>query len=421
MTPTDVADRLRRDLAREAARTQATMLRPLAQPGRAPRRGLAGRGLAGRGLAGRGLAGGPARRWLAPAAAVVAVAAVLAGVALAGSGIRARPGATAGGATATAGRDPRFYVSVTLPPHVGVVVHAAHSGRVLSKAWLPGAQGAGPLASIAAAGNDRTFAIAATVHLPNSTLAVRLYELSLSGRGRVVSLATITDLTPPASADTVTGIALSPDNRELAATVEIPTSGFHPRGEIEVLSLRTGRAARTWTGGAGIPSDPAWQAGGRKLGFLWWDHIRGPVTSFTARTRERRLDTAAPGRSLLGSSQVIAAAPDGRFLQSAVLSADGRALLGSWYHNIPAGHGTGTAVVEFGRLGLNGRRTTVIQWRAIRFRGPVQEGETDSSCNVLSVAGRDHATLVQCPGLERVQNGSISSLPGLGQVPIAAW
>lgn len=41
MTPTDVEDRLRRDLARDAARTQATMLRPLTEPERAPRRGLA--------------------------------------------------------------------------------------------------------------------------------------------------------------------------------------------------------------------------------------------------------------------------------------------------------------------------------------------------------------------------------------------
>jgi hypothetical protein len=412
MTPTDVEDRLRRDLAREAARTQATMLRPLAQPGPAPRRGLAG----------RGLAGGPARRWLAPAAAVVAVAAALAGVTLAGSGVRTRPGTAAGGATAVAGADPSFYVSVSLPPHVRLAVHNAHSGRVLSSASLPpAAQGAGPVSSIAAAGNDRTFAIAATVHLPHSTLAVRLFELSLSGRGRVESLASLANLTPPGSADTVTGIALSPDNRELAATVEIPTSGFHPQGEIEVISLRTGHVARTWAGGAGIPSDPAWRAGGRKLGFLWWDHIRGPVTNFTARTRERLLDTAVPGSSLLGSSRVIATAPRGQFLQTAVLSADGGALLGTWYRNIPAGRGNGTAVVQFGRLGLNGRRSAVIQWRAIRYRGPAQEGVADSSCNALSVAGRDHAALVQCPGLERVQTGWISSLPSLGPYPVAAW
>ena len=145
------------------------------------------------------------------------------------------------------------------------------------------------------------------------------------------------------------------------------------------------------------------------------------MTNFTARTRERLLDTAAPGGSLLGSSRVVAAAPGGRFLQTAVLSADGRALLGTWYRNIPAGHGNGTAVVEFGRLGLNGRRSAVIQWRTIRYRGPAQEGVADSSCNVLSVAGRDHAALVQCPGLERVQNGWMSSLPSLGPVPVAAW
>src|ERR1700733_6623178 len=111
MTPTDVEDRLRRDLAREAARTQVGMLRPLAQPGLAPRRRLAGLPVPR-----------PGRRWLAPAAAMVAVAAVLAGVTLAGSGLRARPGAAGGGPATAAGAAPRFYVSGALPPHVPGVV-----------------------------------------------------------------------------------------------------------------------------------------------------------------------------------------------------------------------------------------------------------------------------------------------------------
>ena len=415
MTPTDVEDRLRRDLAREAARTQVD---------HAPPAGPAGPGAAawpgGPPAAGR-RRHWPARRWLAPAAAVIAVAGLLAGVTLAGSGLRARPGAAAGGGATAAGADPSFYVSVSLPPHVRVTVHNARTGRVLSSVRLPSfAQGAGPIPSVTAARDDRTFDIAATVHLPDDTLAVRLFAVSLSRRGQVASFASLADLTAPASADTVTGIALSPNGGQLAATVEVPTTGFHPRGEIEVVSLRTGHVTRTWLGAAGIPLDPAWLAGGRKLGFLWWDHIRGPVTNFTARTRERLLDTTAPGNSLLGSSRVIAAAPEGQFLQSAVLSADGRALLGTWYRNIKVNHGNGTAVVDFGRLG-RGRRPAVIQQRTIRFRGPEQEGYADSSCNVLSVAGRNDAALVQCPRLERVQASWITPLPGLGPYPVVAW
>lgn len=414
MTPTDVEDRLRRDLAREAARTQATMLRPLTQPGLAPRRGLAGRGLAG-----RGLAGGPAWRWLAPAAAVVAVAAVLAGGTLAGSGLGGRPGATPGRGTAAAGADPSFYASVTLQPRVRILIHDSRTGRVVAS--VPLERGAGPIPSVAASADDRSFAVAATEHLAHSSLAVRLFLVQISPSGRPQVLVAGMRLTSPGSADTVTGLALSPDARMLAVTVEVPTSGFHPRGQLELISLARYKVTRTWLGGAGIPSDPAWRAGGRKLGFLWWDHINGPVTNFTARTRERLLDTTAPGSSLLGSSTVIAAAPAGKFLQSAVLSADGRALLGTWYHNITFGHGRGTAVVDFGRLGLNGRRPVVIQQRTVHFRGPTQEGEADSSCNVLSVAGRDHAALVQCPGLERAQAGWITPLPSLGQYPVAAW
>ena len=410
MTPTDVEDRLRRDLAREAARTQAVMLRPLAEPERAPRRGLAPWTPPRR-----------ARRWLAPAAAVAAVAAVLAGVALVGSGLGARTAPASGGRPAAGVAVPRFYVSVSLPPHVRVTVHSAVTGRVVASTPLPrSAQGAGPIPSIAASVNDRTFAIAAAVHLPHSALAVRLFLVSLSARGHVVSFASIANLTKPASADTVTGIALSPDGSRLAATVEVPTSGFRPLGQIELVSLRTGHVTRSWPGGAGIPSDPAW-AGPRKLGFLWWDRIRGPVDNFTARTRERLLDTAAGG-SLLGSSKVIAATPaSGQFLQTAMLSADGRVLLGTWYRNIPGTHGNGTAVVNFGQVGLRGHRSTILQHRLIQFHGVVQEGQADSSCNVLSVAGRAPDALVQCPGLEKVENGWIGTLPGLGLVPVVAW
>jgi hypothetical protein len=409
MTPTDVEDRLRRDLAREAARTQAAMLRPLTEPREAARRELTPWRARRR-----------AWRWLAPAAAVAAVAAVLAGVALAGSGLGTRSGPASGGRAAAGLATPRFYVSVSLPPHVRVTVHRSLTGRVLASAPLPAStQGAGPVPSIAAAANDRTFAIAATVHLPHSTLAVRLFEVSLSARGHVVSFASIANLTKPASAATITGIALSPDGSQLAATEEFPTTGFHPLGQIELVSMRTGHVTRTWPGGAGIPSDPAW-AGPGKLGFLWWDRIRGPVDNFTARTRERLLNTAAVG-SLLGSSKVIAAAPGGRFLESALPSADGRVLFGSWYRNIPAGHGNGTAVVDFGQVGLRGHRPMVLQHRAVAFHGVAQEGQADSSCNVLSVAGRAPDALVQCPGLEKVENGWIGTLPGVGPVPVVAW
>ncbi len=408
MTPTDVEDRLRRDLAREAARTQAAMLRPLAGPREAARRELTPWRVPRR-----------TRRWLAPAAAVAAVAAVLAGVALAGSGLGARSAPASGGRPTAGLAAPRFYVSVSLPPHVRVTVHSSATGRVLASEPLPAStDGPGPIPSIAAAANDRTFAIAATVHLPHSTLAVRLFEVSVFAGGHLGPVNSIANLTPPASADTVTGIALSPDGQKLAVAVETPTRGFHPEGQITVISRR---GTHTWFGGPGIPSDPAWLADGTKLGFLWWDHIHGPVQNFTARTQARLLRATARGHSLPADSRVIATGPNGQFLESAELSADGKVLLGTWYHNIPAGHGNGTAVVDFGQLTLRGQPPTVLQHRVIHFHGAVQEGQADSSCNVLSVAGRAPDALVQCPGLEKVENGWIGSLPGLGPVPVVAW
>lgn len=413
MTPTDLEDRLRRDLAAEAARTRASMLRPLAEPRGAPRRTLAGW------RAPRG-----ARRWLAPAAAMVAVAGVVAGVTLAGSGLRARPGA---GATAGAAQGfPRFYASVKPGPHARVLIHSSRTGRVVSSEPLSGVAGIGSDALIAASANDRVFAIAATVHLAITRHPyVGLFTLEISRNGRVRVL--IFDGQPGLATqdDTVNGIALSPDGRKLAVALQVPGQPGHVQGEIKVFEdtalTGTWRASAGAGGYSAAPADPAWLAGGQSLGFLWWDKTPGWHEWFSPR-RERLLDTAAPGRDLLASSKVIAAAPRGTEMSSALLSAGGRTLLGTWFRNIPGTFDRGVAVTSFGRVGLRGGRSVVIQHRAIRYRSPNQEGRADLSCRVLSVAGRDSAALVYCGGiLERYQDGYAVSLPTLGANPIVAW
>jgi len=399
MTPADLEDRLRGDLAAEAARTQATMLRPLAEPGGVPRRALLPRAT---------------RRWLAPAFATVAVAAVLAGVTLTGSGLGSRPhpGATPGAARAI----PRFYVSATEGLHPRIAIHDSVTGLVLNSETLPGPPAPNP--AIAAAANDRRFAIAVTLEPAHAPVSVGLYTLIIGGNGRVERLVFDGKLAVAGKDDVVLGIALSPDGRKLAVAVSESGPGSGPQGEIEVFKGH--KLTGIWAGRLGVARDLAWLAGGRYLGFLWWD-LRGGLPVHATQTRERLLDTAAPGHNLLASSKVLATGVRGAPLDTAVLSADGRTLLGTWYRNIPGTHGRGVAVVSFGRVGLHGRRPAVIAHRVIRYRGPGPELTADLSCRVLSVGGRDSAALLGCPVLERFQDGHFASLPSLGPDPIVAW
>jgi hypothetical protein len=411
MTSTDLEDRLRRDLAAEAARTQASMLRPLTEPERMTRRTLAGW------RAPRG-----AWRWLAPAAAVVAVAAVAAGVMVAGSGQRGRPHAAATPGTALG--FPRFYLSVKPGPHARMVIHNSATGRVLSSEPLPGLPGA-PL--IAASANDRRFAIAVRLHQAHGPVYVGLYTLIISRNGRPEALSSDGKLVLARNDDVVTGIALSPDGRKLAVAEQVPGRS---QGEIKVFEGV--RLTGIWRGGRGATGDPAWLAGGRYLGFLWFGQQRGEGGQRAFPTRERLLDTAAPGHDLLASSKVISAVPPGGKADTALLSADGRTLLGTWFRNIPGSHGRGVAVVDFGRVGLYGERSVVIEHWVIRYRGPAQENAADLSCRVLSVAGADPAALLRCPFpdpfhdgdrvvLERFQGNYFAMLPSAGASPVVAW
>ncbi|HEX3492719.1 MAG TPA: hypothetical protein VHU92_25475 [Streptosporangiaceae bacterium] len=421
MTSTDLEDRLRRNLAAEAARTQASMLSPLTEPETMTRRAVAGW------RASRG-----PRRWLAPAFALVAIAAVLAGVTLASSAAGLHRRAASGGAAPGRGATPRFYVSLTWPSsnpkwrpmHVRMLVHEASTGRVVSSVRLPGVLAAGHNPAIAAAASDRVFDVAEITRQSPSWFAVRLIEVAISNRGRPESISSSTPLLrwPGPS---VEGLALSPDGSKLAVAEYTPTG----LGEIQVFSHG---GIQSWKAASGIPLDPVWQAGGRELGFLWRDHMHSTAENFSARTRERLLDVAAPGDGLLTNSKVIAAGPGGQFLESAVLSADGRTLLGTWYRNIPGTHGRGVAVVGFGRVGLYGRRSVVIEHWVIQYRGPAQENAADLSCRVLSVAGRDPAALLRCPipdpfhhgdrvVLERFQDNYFAALPSAGASPVVAW
>jgi len=182
---TEIEDRLRRELTQVADRAQPGQLRPLRAPRARARVG-----------------------WLAPLAAAAAVVAVVAAVWLASGAIFREPVST----VAPDAGMPRFYVVVTESPIFSAVVHDSLTGRVLTTLPLPsrpdGAQ------RIAAAGDDRTFAIPVTSGGPHSQAITRVFVLRISAAGNVERLTPSPVAVPPHAA--ITGIALSPGGGKVA-------------------------------------------------------------------------------------------------------------------------------------------------------------------------------------------------------------
>ena len=365
---------------------------------------------------------GQRRTWrlVAPAAAALAVIALIAGLTLAAGSGPGRTAARAPAAGTSAQGMPRYYVTINgLPPHTTAVVHDSLTGRPLSRVAIPG-----PVApSITAAHNDRVFVIDAVRIFPHSEPATVLYLLRVTAGGR---RATLTRLpiraTSPGSADVVDGMALSPDGARLAVALQVPTTGFHPRGEIVVLSL-TGGPTRTWTapGDNALPWDPAWTGGSEQLSFLWQDHIRGSVINFTARTQVRVLDTAAPGRNVLSARVLAAGGGKLGFIQTAFAAPRRGPIIASAFRNSPAAGRSGTATVRLVALSARtGQVIKVLAARTVRYRGLRQQNQADASCQVLGLDATGQHALVDCPGFSRLDHGQLTRLPGPG-VLAAAW
>jgi hypothetical protein len=167
---------------------------------------------------------------------------------------------------------------------VPVTVNDASTGRVLATVRAPVA-GTG-FTGVAAAGDDRTFVLAAQETKP---LVVWFYELRLSADGRVASL---TRLLSVKSAG-VPAFAVSPDASRLA---------YATAYGIRVVTLATG-ASRSWNADghtmAGTAAPLSW-AGDQTLALYW-----ASVTPGSRQDGVRLLDTSLPGSDLLSSRLII--------------------------------------------------------------------------------------------------------------------
>jgi hypothetical protein len=210
-----------------------------------------------------------------------------------------------------------------------VAVTDAFTGRVLATVRAPVA---GPgFAGVAAAGDDRTFVLAAQESRP---AVVRFYELRLTSDGRVASL---TRLLSVASAG-VPAFAVSPDASRLA---------YATAYGIRVVSLATG-AGRSWNADGhtvvGYAAQLSW-AGDRTLAFYW-----ASVAAGSRQTGVRLLDTSAAGSDLL-SSRLIVPVPEvaafGKIdgLSGVLLTPDGSKVFATAVTGLP--DNPGAEVVEF--------------------------------------------------------------------------
>src|SRR3984957_7518941 len=283
----DVENLLREELKRAAEQVQPEVLRPLQVPTR--RHGWRPRLLP-----------------LAAAAAVIAV--ITAGALIAGLTTADKPAAAGSGPAAPAAAPaslPRFYVTTSSASNgrgIGAVARAPASGQVIGTVPVPSAipvewaDSGGTF--VTAAADDRSFIIGVQGgQAPTKIgLDLRLFRFAISAAGKPGHLTELA--AAPASNETTEGIALSPDGKLLAVSLQNDSSP-DPVGAIQVLNLATG-AIRTWTAPARsvyIPGPPSWADGSRVIAFTWLRSTQSGLMS--APRRIRLLDTAAPGDNLV--------------------------------------------------------------------------------------------------------------------------
>jgi hypothetical protein len=295
------------DRVRAAARARTSLvtdIRPLELPGDLPERAHRPR---------------PTRRWLnwgAPigaAALVTALALILVMLRQAG-GPQSAPAAPAAPAPAApaAASIPRYYVALAdLGPASGqpeAVINDDRTGHsIVVSNPSPGQRFSG----VTAAADDRTFVLSSYQAAQRKTT---WYLLRLtSGIPGGWSLATLP--IKPVLAE-VTGLALSPDGRELAVMSSTAPASTSIRPELTVYSLSSGAALGTWNangvkensmGPGANAAGLSWADGDRSVAFRWFTLVPGGPNYGTLTVRT--LDVTAAGHDLLADSRPVLQVP----------------------------------------------------------------------------------------------------------------
>ena len=378
----DLENLLREELQHEAQKVQPELLRPLQVPTRRP-------------------SWRPRLLPFTAAAAVIAVitaAALVAGLTAAHKPAAHKP-AVSGSAPASL---PRFYVTTSSAPGgrgIQAVVRASASGQVTGTVPVPSAlpvewaDSGGTF--VTAAADDRSFIIGVQGgQAPTKTgLDLRLFRFAISAAGKPGHL---TELAPaPMRNETTEGIALSPDGKLLAVSLQNDSSP-DAVGAVQVLNLATG-AIRTWTAPARsvyIPGPPSWADGSRVIAFSW---LRSTQSGLMAAPRGiRLLDTAAPGDNLVAGTVIV---PRGVVaagsLVSALITPDGRDVIVVTWRDLTPRASTHTVVVQFAELQAStGRLVRLLRTQTERYDF-THVVTVEDSLGVLSLSPQGRYALVQ--------------------------
>jgi hypothetical protein len=297
---------------------------------------------------------------------------------------------------------PRFYVTTSSAPGgrgIQAVVRASAGGRVTGTVPVPSAipvEWAGSGGTfVTAAADDRSFIIGVQGgQAPTKTgLDLRLFRFAISAAGKPGHL---TELAPaPMSNETTEGIALSPDGKLLAVSLQNDSSP-DPVGVIQVLNLATG-AIRTWTAPARsvyIPGPPSWADGSRVIAFSWLNADQSGLMS--APRGIRLLDITAPGGNLVAGTVIV---PRGVVaagsLVSALITPDGRDVIVVTWRDLTPRASTHTVVVQFAELQAStGRLVRLLRTETARY-DQVNVVTVEDSLGVLSLGPQGRYALVQ--------------------------
>ncbi len=412
----DLENLLREELQHEAQKVQPELLGPLQVPTRRP-------------------SWRPRLLPFTAAAAVIAVitaSTLVAGLTAAHKPAVRKP-AVSGSARASL---PRFYVTTSSSPGgrgIQAVVRASASGQVTGTVRVPSAlpvewaDSGGTF--VTAAADDRSFIIGVQGGQAPTKLGLdlRLFRFAISDAGKPGHL---TELAPaPMRNETTEGIALSPDGKLLAVSLQNDSSP-DAVGAIQVLNLATG-ATRTWTAPAHsvyIPGPPSWADGSRVIAFTW---LRSTQSGLMSAPRGiRLLDTAAPGDNLVAGTVIV---PRGMVAAGSIVSAlitpDGRDVIVVTWRDLTPQASTHTVIVQFAEIqAATGRLVRLLYTRTEPY-GEVPFITLQDSLGVLSLGSQGRYALVQ--GIQfgwldvgGPDSGRFTPLPAVpaGQyVNFAAW
>jgi hypothetical protein len=248
---------------------------------------------------------------------------------------------------------------------------------------------------VTAAADDRSFIIGVQGGQEPTKLGLdlRLFRFAISAAGKPGHL---TELAlAPMRNETTQGIALSPDGKLLAVSLQDDSSP-DAVGAIQVLDLATG-ASRTWTAPANssyIPGPPSWADGSRVIAFTW---LRSTQSGLMAAPRGiRLLDTAAPGDNLMAGTVIV---PKGVLAAGSIVSAlitpDGRDVIVVTWRDLTPQTSTHTVVVQFAELqAATGQLVRLLRTQTEGYN-EANVIAVEDSLGVLSLSPQGRYALVQ--------------------------